>query len=661
EKSQAFKVICISFGCLLFCVGALTAVMYARQLNELSKVLRSPCHSSKCQASLQLVKKMMNPVQNADPCHDFFDYACGGWSSNSRGYRTFTDELIANFKDTADYYLLHSHKIEDEKDPSYDLITFYGTCIDFLKVAMPFPVLVRKAIALLDLSFTEWFRNDDPLSLFFFVVRLSLTHGIDTLLKFDLIKDSTGSVIRLAPPSSVEAKMAGSKTHSDWMVYMVEIMYAFGLENITFDVTMRILEWDEAVGNITKTTNFTAKQRYMVNELPTVPNLLKATDWLEAINDNLDYSIRLKNVSQKLWVAGMDSLKVMFDFYFKPGLQSDHFVILYVFVQAVTELLRFDFNRDVMPQWTCLKLAYANFRAPLISFLGEYYVGNIVNGEFESLFTKVRQQVTKGISRQRWIGADIALKTQIKASNVTLLVLKQNTADTGYGKAPMTNDFMKNYVKIVRLNKEDSNRYPRPDTNSSDDLELLIGVLEYDYLMNRVRVPSVMMVPPLFFNSVKEPFVDMSTVGARLASAVIKSFLREGSNYEPGGLKQKWWSQKQLNAFSAHTDCLMAQNLPQWYGPVTSAVKDELVSSVWGLAVAHSLANVAGKKTLEKHFFLRYCQQFCTTHPDDNVPGLSLSYRMACHLPLLNLRFFRRAFECANGSILAPQITCHSL
>lgn len=102
-------------------------------------------------------------------------YSCGGWAARNieTSARTALNEVLVNMMNRT---LSTANLDASEYEPYRNLILFYRSCIEFHTTTMPTDVRVRKALYLLDLSFTEWLHhNQEPIILFYFMIRLSLS------------------------------------------------------------------------------------------------------------------------------------------------------------------------------------------------------------------------------------------------------------------------------------------------------------------------------------------------------------------------------------------------------------------------------------------------------------------------------------------------------
>ncbi|KAL1477101.1 hypothetical protein MTO96_036010, partial [Rhipicephalus appendiculatus] len=232
--------------------------LYTKPLEALTNgtILKAnPCSSPGCVKAKTLSDSMLysSDVKQGrplHPCDNFYHYSCGGWATRhfDASTRTTHNEVLLDLMNRT-LSTVNPHAAAFE--PYKNLVLFYRSCIEFHTTPMPTDVRVRKALYLLDLSFTEWLdHNTDPIFLFYFIIRLSLSQGVSTLLKLSVIEKNREARVVLEVGMSVRKKFYSgtSRVYEEraWRLYMNDALFSLGIPNITAEVAKATLLWDIA-------------------------------------------------------------------------------------------------------------------------------------------------------------------------------------------------------------------------------------------------------------------------------------------------------------------------------------------------------------------------------------------------------------------------------
>ncbi|KAL3210984.1 hypothetical protein MRX96_036747 [Rhipicephalus microplus] len=655
--------------------------LYTKPLEALTNgtILKvNPCSSPGCVKAKTLSDQMLytsSAKKGTDlhPCDNFYRYSCGGWATthfDTSAHTILNGGLLTMMN--------HTLSTVDQHAPSFgpyrNLIVYYRSCIEFHTTPMPTDVRVRKALYLLDFSFTEWLEhNTDPIFLFYFIIRLSLSQGVSTLLKLSVIEKNREARVVLEVGMSVREKFYTDTTRvyeeRAWKLYMSDALFSIGIPNITAEVAMATLLWDMAQEKKWRQAQQDHIHEHSLSELISRESVVSGEDWLYAINDNMPYNLRLKNTSN------MDTHNltliddVVNEFFTKSKIE----LVTYVATLAIAELLRYDFNREHRYVATCLRSSYNNFPEPLMSLFVNEHIKEEVVKNFRIFFDNIKHEVLDAVSSFDWMDQNTRVKAAVKVKTVTLRTVKSTTREVNADEEKMSGDFMANYVAIARYNKKRANRYPEPSTKHQENLDLIIGNVKVDYEQNVISVPARDLLEPVFFEQVKEKFVNLSYLGSTLAAEMVSvAFAPSGSKYAAGGLQIDWWPERVNTSYDKRLRCYLSEYRQLSKDFLTSGnfstdstppleVLEYLMTYSRGLEISYNMADITDTSN-KQLFFARFCQALCDSDANKNTHAReSLNVRLACMYPLLHSDGFRDAFACQHVHTLYPKENCPRL
>ncbi|XP_077530564.1 uncharacterized protein LOC144142747 isoform X4 [Haemaphysalis longicornis] len=399
---------------------------------------------------------------------------------------------------------------------------------------------------------------------------------------------------------------------------------------------------------------------------------LSEEQWMFAINDNLPFMMRLKN-SSSMDAHDLKIVKELVHGFFSMP-RTD--LVVYIFMQAIAELLRYDYNRIKHPELTCLSTAYNNFNDPMTSLFAEKHVSQDILQSFRIFFENIKETVLQSASTFDWMDGTTQTKAMVKVRSLQLRTVQTSHQEVNPDEEAMATDFLTNYVRILRYNKQRANRYPEERHALQQQLGLIIGNVRVDQQELTVSVPATALLPPYYYPNTRESFVNLSTVGAVLAAEVASvAFTKGGSEYAAGGLKLRWWPESVRNTYNTRMLCYTREYLrvegklekeareKASSGPehkLDEEVQEYMVAYTRGLQIAYDMASITDTSN-RRLFFARFCQQFCSGAAKDPTPSRkSLTAVMACTFPLLYNTGFKEAYSCAqdNNAQIRPDESC---
>ncbi|KAH6923359.1 hypothetical protein HPB50_000486 [Hyalomma asiaticum] len=636
----------------------------------------NPCSSPGCIRAKEESDTMrianIKLESNTLPCDNFYQHT--GISFR----KTLNDALILKMNGTLSTISLDASTTE----PYRNLILYYRSCIEFHSTPMPTDVRVRKALYLLDLSFTEWLdHNTDPMFLFYFIIRLSLSQGVNTLLSLSVIEKNRDArvVLEVGMPIRKKFYATTSRIYEErkWRLYMSDVLFSLGIPNITAEVAQATLQWDFAQERKWTQAQADNIHEHTVYELIQRESVVSGEDWMYAINDNLPYNLRLKNSSNMDThnLTLIDAIVV--EFFNKSKIE----LVTYVVTLAIAELLVFDFNRGSQQEKrtqadaeTCLRSSYINFPDPTTSLFVREHVKKSILDNFHIFFENIKKEVLDSVSTFDWMDQNTRVKARVKVSTVGLRTVQSTTREQSPDEERMSGDFMANYVAVARYNKRRANRYPEPSQKLQQSLNLIVGDLLVDYEQNVISVPARDLLEPVTFEDVKEKFVNLSYIGSSVAAEIVSvAFSPSGSKYAAGGLQIDWWPERVNTSYDKRLHCYVEEYLQLAKDFVTAGnysasatppaeVLEYLMTYSRGLEIAYKMADIGDSKENKQLFFVRFCQPLC--HSDGNKNTFarpSLNVKLACMFPMLHSEGFQAAFDCGTNQQLYPKQSCPRL
>lgn len=194
---------------------------------------------------------------------------------------------------------------------------------------------------------------------------------------------------------------------------------------------------------------------------------------------------------------------------------------------------------------------------------------------------------------------------------------------------------------------------------------------------NHVAFPAALLQPPYFVGGPRSLAVDYGVLGALAGHEIAHGFDDAGAQFDARGALAPWWSAASRDAFDARARCVADQYAR--YEPLPGVHLDgrlelgENIADAAGVAAAYgaflgALARrgtrtVAAGLSDEQQFFVALGQASCEAQRDDVVraraarsPHAPWRYRSTGMLA--NLPAFAEAFRCAPGSPMNPSDRC---
>jgi putative endopeptidase len=197
----------------------------------------------------------------------------------------------------------------------------------------------------------------------------------------------------------------------------------------------------------------------------------------------------------------------------------------------------------------------------------------------------------------------------------------------------------------------------------------------YDPLMNNINFPAGILQPP-FFDKNQDDAVNYGAVAVVIGHELTHGFDDQGRQFDPQGNLRDWWTPEDAKAFEQRAACIQDQ-----YSGYT-AVDDvkvngkltlgENAADNGGIHIAHMalMETPEGKEnksidgfTRDQRFFIGYAQMWCENATDQAV---RLQAQTNPHSPgrwrvvgaISNMPEFRSAFGCKVGQPMAPAKEC---
>ena len=197
----------------------------------------------------------------------------------------------------------------------------------------------------------------------------------------------------------------------------------------------------------------------------------------------------------------------------------------------------------------------------------------------------------------------------------------------------------------------------------------------YDPQMNNINFPAGILQPPFYDNNMDDA-VNFGGIGAVIGHELTHGFDDEGRQFDPKGNLKDWWTAEDAKAFEKRAQCLVDE-----YSGFT-AVEDvklngkltlgENTADNGGLRIAHMalMDTLKNKKvqpidgyTPEQRLFLGWGQVWCMkikpeaarmrAMTDPHSPG-----QWRVNGVVRNMPEFAQAFSCKAGAPMAPQPAC---
>ena len=201
----------------------------------------------------------------------------------------------------------------------------------------------------------------------------------------------------------------------------------------------------------------------------------------------------------------------------------------------------------------------------------------------------------------------------------------------------------------------------------------------YFNLKNQIHLLAGLLRPP-FLDANAPPTLNYAGVGVIAAHEVMHGFNLYGRFYQPDGHFGRLWNKKVNRAFSKRSSCVSKQYSKFQVSPKLKvkgkATLEENLADVNGLKLAfQAWQNIPETQpdfvinqtafSAEQVFFIRYAQQYCSL----NRPGAEEYFssrswwryapdRYRAIGPIINRPEFAQAFNCPLGSVMNPAKKC---
>jgi putative endopeptidase len=634
--------------------------------------------------------------RSADPCQDFYQFACGGWLAKTEipgdeaaWMRSFSE--IDKRNEAELRRILEEAAKPGDRDPiSKKLGAYYGACMDEASVeaagAKPIQPLLAKARKVKDVK--------DVVAL---VTELH-THRIWAL--FDIAssqdaKDATRVVATLdqnglgLPDRDYYVK-DDEKSQSLRKTYREHVARAMRLTGQTEAAAKAsaddVMQVETELAKISKTRVERRDPKTMYNKVDRATLAKTAPDfpWDAYFQGVGRPDLKEVILTSVPFFDGLGKLVKTL----KPAAWQSYFA--WHVVRATTPLLPKAFvdegfamqssltgQKDQRPRW---KRCVDATDAALGELLAQPFIQSSFPGDSKKAAEQMVHEIGKAFGREvrslDWMDEPTKQRALAKLDAMAYLI--------GYPDKWKTYDFeidAKAYAKNTLASrayetKRDLAKIDKPLDRNEWQMSPPTVNAYYDPQRNHMVFPAGILQPP--FYSVKSSVaVNLGSIGMVVGHELTHGFDDEGAQFDAKGNLEDWWAPPVNASFKAKTGCVDAQYsgyeaLPgmKLNGKLTLG---ENIADLGGVKLAFQAyramragatdTTVAGGFTEDQQFFLAQGQAWCGKMRDE---AMRLMVQVNPHSPprfrvngpLADTPEFAEAFKCAPGTPMRPAKAC---
>jgi putative endopeptidase len=626
---------------------------------------------------------------SAEPCTDFYQFACGTWIAQHTAPPGYVVQRLANGDTREDIYFTQLVEAMSSSDPGLRIArSYYAGCLTAARApsAPPGQMAVQM----------QWINGMTALSDLPVALGNLQRSGVRSLLAASPEIDPGSPASYMLDIRDAGWSLPSYKSYLDAdlaAAYKAHIAaLALSAESAGVSVALDpelvfAFERDLAAAG-GSTSDPTIQPDPVTDYNPTdaagLASAFPGFDWA-TYGANLGFrSIRRANVVPADFLASLSGILTA------AGLEQVKQYLEWRVLEADAEHVdkpmndeEFHFHRTVLegqvrdraddPFW-CLLDTRGWFGFELAQHYVQGFVASDVKPTATDLVESVRSAMRANFSQVSWLDDATRAAAQQKLDLLLPKVGYPDTWPTSSVSFGAADSYLDMAVELVQHAEDDAAaRLSGPVDRTEFWASPEITNAFYSPDRNDITIPVAVLQEP-FFDGARPMAFSYGALGAVIGHELSHAFDSDGRHFDGVGTLTDWWTADAAGEFQTRVQCLVDQYsgyeaLPGLNVDGKSTV-NENIADLGGLKLAYAAfeatapGKASGKFSAEQQFFLSYAQLWCSSVSDQ-----AAAERLAIdpHSPpkfrvngvVRNLPEFAQAFSCPAGAPLAPADRCN--
>ncbi|XP_017119291.1 neprilysin-1 [Drosophila elegans] len=674
------------------------------------------CMSQECVRTAASLLSAMD--LNADPCEDFFQYACGTWNKmhpipeDRSSISTF--EVLSDQQQVILRAVLEEPIDERDNQATIKAKTFFKSCMDIPQIRKIGTGKLKQVLQSLGgwpVIERDW-RAPKDLSVERLMGLLRLNYSEPVMIELYVGADDKNSSVNILqmdqlqyalPSRDYYLKESSANDRRAYHRYMTQVSLLLGADPATAASELeQVVLFETQLVNVSlaEADRHDTSTVYRKMSLPELQRMVPEVQWQEYLQAALGPGIPLQ-ADEPLVTYGLQYLTEMGKILARTDRRVVHNYMLWRLVMSLMSHMideyqreRVEFRKILMGiqsertrwsqcvEWTNKKLGVA---------VGALFIRDNFNQESKEVALEmihtIRAAFNELLAENHWMDDETRAVAKEKADSMNERIgypeLLTNATELEQEYVNLTivpDNFINNVLSILQWESEKMLRLLRqPVDKEKWTTEPAVVNAFYNPNKNDIVFPAGIL-QPLFYSQHFPKSLNYGGIGVVIGHEITHGFDDKGRQFDKEGNMMQWWNNATIEAFRERTQCVIDQYSRYKINEVDMFMdgrmtQGENIADNGGLKQAFRAykkwETLHGREqqlpglnmTHDQLFFLNYAQIWCgSMRPEDALTKI----RSAVHSPgfvrvlgpLSNSRDFAHAYNCPLGSTMNPAEKC---